>query len=127
LQEVLLTEEQLQEKLMEWQKRLRLQDWIVQVRIARALELPENSMGCVHAVLPKKMASIKILDPIDYDHSSMCPQDMENTLVHELLHLHFEPIVLNNDSKTIELEQAIESITSGLLTALRENGGKHDE
>jgi hypothetical protein len=127
MQEVILTNEQLEQKLKEWQKRLRLQDWIIQVRIARANELPENSMGCVHAVLPKKMASIKVLDPIDYDHSLMVPQDMEDTLVHELLHLHLEPILQGiDDSKYIEVEQAIESISFGLVTALREIGGEKE-
>jgi hypothetical protein len=127
MKEVILTEEQLQQKLKEWQKRLRLQDWIIKVRLARALELPENSMGCVHVVLPKKMAIIKVLDPIDYDSSLMLPQDMEDTLVHELLHLHLEPILHGiDDSKHIEVEQAIESISFGLVTALRESGGKKE-
>jgi hypothetical protein len=126
MKEIILTEEQLQQKLKEWQKRLRLQDWIIKVRLARRYELPEDSMACVNAVLPKKMASIKILDPIDYDQSIMVPQDMEDSLVHELLHLHLEPIVGDDDSKYIEVEQAIESISFGLVTALRENGGEKE-
>jgi hypothetical protein len=119
MEEIILTQEQLEKKLEEWQKRLRLQDWIIKVRIARASELPEGSMACVRATLAKKTAGILILDPIDYEPDLMLPQDMENSLVHELLHLHLEPIHMEDDTKLIAVEQAIESITSGLLAAHR--------
>jgi hypothetical protein len=122
LKEVIFNDEQLQKKLKEWQKRLRLQDWLIKARICRSHELPD-----VMAVptLPKKMALIKILDHNDYDPTCVFPQDMEDSLVHELLHLHFAPLGLDDD-KYIELEQAIESIASGLISALRENGGKEN-
>ncbi|MBO0962008.1 hypothetical protein J1P26_20080 [Neobacillus sp. MM2021_6] len=118
MEEVILTEEQLQEKLIEWQKRLRLQDWIIKARICRIHNIPNEAMACVIPTLSKKMALIKILDPNDYDPDLVFPQDMENSLVHELLHLHFEPLGLDDDKHT-ELEQAIECIASGLLSAIR--------
>lgn len=114
---VILTEDQLQEKLNYWQKRLRLQDWIIEVSISRGRDMLENSLACVNWELRKKMASIKILDQLDYPPDIMGVRNMENDLVHELLHLHFAPI---NDHfgeegfyTTFE-EQAIESIASGL-------------
>jgi hypothetical protein len=119
--EVILSEEQLQTKLKEWQKRLRLQDWIIKVRIARIHELQEGSMAQVRSTLLNKTAMILILDSNDYEPGLMLPQDMENSLVHELLHLHLEPIHLEDDSKQVAVEQAIECITSGLLAAHREN------
>lgn len=117
MQEVIFTEDQLQQKCSEWQKRLRLQDWIVKARMCRAHELPVSSMAHVHYVVEKKMASIRIVDPVDYPPDSMVPYDMENSLVHELLHLHFAP--LTGDESSVVEEQAIECITSALLNANR--------
>lgn len=118
--EVIFTEEQLQQKLLEWQKRLRLQDWIIKVKLARERDMNIGGVqGEVFWVIEKKMATIKILDPIDYPPDEMEPQDMENILVHELLHLHFAPLRYDDFSEIAE-EQAIESIASGILSAYRE-------
>lgn len=123
MSEVVLTDEQLQERLKYWKEKLRLQDWIIEVKLSRGRDMMEGTNACVNWVLYKKMALIKILDPIDYPGELMGERDMENDLVHELLHLHFAPI---NDHfgengevyNTFE-EQAIESITSGLISAER--------
>lgn len=122
MEEVIFTEEQLRQKCLEWQRRLRLQDWIVKVRMCRQHELPVGSLAHVHYVVEKKMATVRITDPADYPPDSMFPYDMENSLVHELLHLHFAP--LTGDESSVEEEQAIECITSGLLTALRSDSAK---
>ncbi|WP_433956986.1 hypothetical protein [Cytobacillus horneckiae] len=120
---VILTEEQLREKLKYWVKILRLQDWIIEVKIARGKDMLENASACVNWTLSKKMASIKVLDPIDYPDDVMGERDMENDLVHELLHLHLAPINdyfnNNNDFYNTFEEQAIESITSGLIAVVR--------
>ncbi|WP_153017279.1 hypothetical protein [Alkalihalobacillus trypoxylicola] len=122
IKEVILNDEQLQEKLTFWQKKLRLQDWIIEVRVARASEIERNRAAEVSWVLPKKMASICILDQEDYPRGLMGERDMENDLVHELLHLHFAPIHdFNSDNEHYEIyeEQAIESITYGLIALER--------
>lgn len=121
--EVILNEEELQERLKYWQEKLRLQDWIVEVQISRGKDMMEDTCACVDYTLSKKMASVKILDPIDYPDDVMGERDMENDLVHELLHLHFAPINehFNDDNEiysTFE-EQAVESIASGLISAER--------
>lgn len=120
----IFSQEQLEESLRYWQERLRLQDWIIEVRIVRAREMSRDCAAQVNWTLSKKMATIQILDQVDYPPDCMGSRDMENDLVHELLHLHLAPI---NDHfgegspvySTFE-EQAIESITSGLINAERE-------
>jgi hypothetical protein len=120
---VILTQEELEQKLQEWQKRLRLQDWNIDVKIKRARDILDGCQAEVNWVLTKKMAIISIMDPFDYPSDSMEPQDMEDSLVHELLHLHLAPISNygNDDNYQIFEEQAIESIASGLIAAYREN------
>lgn len=120
--EVIYTDEQLKEKLAYWQKRLRLNDWIVKVEIARQREFSTSDrLGEVTFNIHTKTALIKILNPVDYD--DWDKQDMENTLVHELLHLHFAYIHYhfgkNSDFYEMFEEQAIESIASGLISAER--------
>ena len=86
----IVSQEELKKLCEEWRERLRLQAWDVDVGIYRAseFEIPnccgENEWGNRNY-----MSTIRILDPVDYPKSNF-KQDMEITLVHELLHLHFE-------------------------------------
>lgn len=90
--DVIYIENQLQERLAYWQKQLRLEDWEIEVNIRRGRDMLEGCSASVNWELGKKMASISILDQIDYPPDAMGDRDMENDLVHELLHLHFAPI-----------------------------------
>ena len=121
---MIFTQEELEKKLSYWQKRLRLQDWILEVRILRAREMAGEYAAQVNWTLSKKMATIHILDQVDYPPDCMDSRNMENDLVHELLHLHFAPISdhFSEDSPvyTTFEEQAIESIAYGLVNAERE-------
>ena len=75
-----------------WQKILRLQDWNVTVGYVRG-----GQMTCPTAVaengydLGHKSSCIKILHPHD---NTIGDSDVENSLVHELLHLHITPAIL---------------------------------
>lgn len=117
MKEVILTEEQLVAKCKEWQVVLRLQDWDVKAGIFRERDMAIGGEGECDWNLTRKIASIRILDPIDYPEGAMIPMDMEDTLVHELLHLHFAPFF--NEEKSTEQEQAINSITNGLISLAR--------
>lgn len=120
---ITLSNEQLQERLAYWQEKLRLQDWIIEVKIKRGMDMMSETSACVNWTLSKKMATISILDPIDYPPNCMGERDMENDLVHELLHLHFAPISdhfgENRSVYSTFEEQAIESIAFGLVETER--------
>lgn len=120
---MVLSQEELEQKLSYWQKRLRLQDWLIEVRIARVREMDQDCAAQVNWVLPKKMATIYVLDQIDYPPDITGERDMENDLVHELLHLHLAPIHdhYGKDCSMYSMfeEQAIESIAFGLVDSER--------
>lgn len=119
LKEIIYSEEELQERLLYWQEKLRLRDWLVQVHIKREKDFTQdNSNAYVYYNINNKSAFITIMDPKDFD--DWLPQDMDWLLVHELLHLHFGPMDTNKNK--IPIEQAIESITYGLVQLYR--GGK---
>ena len=116
-----MTEESLKTLLTEWQKRLRLQDWDIFVKTARQVEMQCGGQGECEWVLKRKEATIVLVDPIDYP-PELVDQDMEETLVHELLHLHF--VILQPKDGTAEdtaLEQAIVCIAGALVKLKREN------
>jgi hypothetical protein len=121
--EVHLTHEEAETLCREWQETLRLQHWDVKVKIARGngLDLPDSVQGRCQWVLTKHSAFIRLLDPVDWDKDILWPQDMERTLVHELLHLHFAPFddFPVDGPKDIASEQAIEALSLALVNLKR--------
>lgn len=117
--EVILNEEELKELCLEWQKILRLQDWTIVVHIERQRDLPDGAQANIRYTLATKKALIRIVDAIDYPPDSMLPQDMEHSLVHELAHLHLGPCTAEDG--TIAEDQAVESITDGLIYLKRKD------
>lgn len=116
-------QETLDELLAEWQGTLRLQDWDVEAAFRRAYDLTRVDVaGECRWVLSNKTAVIRILDPCDFDPDICRPQDVERTLVHELLHLHFAPFTPIGQ-ETYEHEQAIEAIAKALVAAKRGRQG----
>jgi hypothetical protein len=118
--EVILTERQLQRLCAQWQKRLRVQDWDVRVRVKRRhqMELESKRAGCNYS-LKLKEALIEIQSPLDYQ-PSVWPNDMEQSLVHELLHLHFALFSADDETpEGVAQEQAIDLIASALVSLAR--------
>lgn len=113
------TQEQLNAALAYWQKVLRLQDWIIIAKIERMANMG-NKAGWCHWKTETKKAVIELLDPIDVIDWDF-PLDHEHTLVHELLHLHFELVHFHNDFKEgtigdVAMEQSIDCITTGIVS-----------
>ena len=105
-----------QECCRQWQQLLKLQDWDVSVTI-ESLD-NEDIEGDVTWVLEKKFADIRLTS----EHpDAMRPYDMEQTLVHDLLHLHFAPFDAKSKTvKAIAQEQTINAIASALVNLKRQ-------
>jgi hypothetical protein len=101
-----------------WQKRLRLQDWRVTVRLVRKYELPDCYAECVpHS--RTKIAKIKIADPSDRDPEWVDETELEWSLVHELMHLYcsdYSP----GDDEDVEFETMLNLVSEALVTAYGE-------
>jgi hypothetical protein len=97
-----------------WQKRLHLQDWDVQIVFTRMFDMTEGKQGTISYNTEKKAAKIEILTPGDYPNSSTFrPQDIEQCVVHELLHLHCSGF----DSDLTSLQQTSEEQMLNALAA----------
>ena len=120
---LLLRYEEVEEKLRAWQKILRLQDWFVEVEIVRKHEMEwHTSKGEVWTRTNANRALIKLLDPVDDTCPKTDPYDMEETLVHELLHLHmdrFEP-PKEDTIRSNELERTIDTLANVLVNLYRD-------
>ena len=120
-----LAESYTKEKLWVWQKRLGLQDWNVALEVVRATELKPKTLGNIHWDTEKKTAVIRVLDPADYTlpfHEML--DDMEFTVVHELIHLDIAPVLSNftrSDANRREEEHAVNHMADALLHLDREH------
>jgi hypothetical protein len=115
----LLAETFAREKLSVWQKRLNLQDWDIALEVVRSTELKPKTLGSIHWDSDKKTAVIRVLDPADYRlpfHEML--DDMEFTVVHELIHLEIAPVLSHftrSDADRSEEEHAVNHMADALL------------
>jgi hypothetical protein len=120
-----MTEKALQRLSQIWQRRLRLQDWNLRVRLVRSYHsaMPDDSCGTVNIEWRQKEATIYVLDPGDIDPEQLKSwprQDAESILVHELVHLHFAGLRIAPGTAEHDLEeQAILALEEALITAYR--------
>jgi hypothetical protein len=106
-------ESRLDQQMRAWQRRLRLDDWSLRVQVVRQQELDRNTWGNAEWDPVKKTGTIKVLDPQDYNlKGAELRQDMECTIVHELVHIRIAPL----DANDYEIrEEIVNSIMNGLL------------
>jgi|ERR1700722_1587118 len=117
---VVVSLEELQILCREWQLRLRVQDWNIEVRIWRQSQFKDNTLdGNVQIWPDMKEAEIRVLDPPDAGDNRKWPFDMEKILVHEMLHILWDGVP-NTSSQ--EAEIAINMTTDALLELKRERG-----
>jgi hypothetical protein len=98
-----------------WQKRLHLDDWKIEARIVRSNELKPDTLGNLKWNTISRTAVIKVLNPVDYDMAAGdVPEDMEYTVVHELIHLQLAALPRDLNRKDVE-EQVINKIADALM------------
>lgn len=111
------------EKLWYWQRRLNLQDWNISIVVARATELKPRTLGNIHWDATKKTAIIRVLDPADYELPPAAMfDDMEFTVVHELIHLELAPVLSEfsrNEANRRDEEHAVNQMADAMLKLKR--------
>ena len=101
--------------LAKWQPVLRLQDWDIEIMYVKPYELDPDTGGQVIRCDGKKTARIKVLDPDYRDPCLIVKPDVEYTVVHELVHIHFAVFDdLEGPADTL-YEQWIHRLASALL------------
>lgn len=103
------------QRLAVWQQRLNLQDWKITIIMSHPSDLKPKTLGNIHWDSDKKSAVIRVLDASDYKlpFRDML-DDMEFTVVHELIHLELSSLPRSEASRRDE-EHAVNQITDALL------------
>jgi hypothetical protein len=111
----------LNERLAIWQQRLSLQDWKISIIMSHPSDLKPKTLGNIHWDSDTKSAVIRVLDASDYrlPYKDMV-DDMEFTVVHELIHLELSSLPRSEASRRDE-EHAVNQIASALLKLDRVN------
>jgi hypothetical protein len=98
-----------------WQQRLNLTDWNVKVELLPASQLEPKTLGNIHWDRNSKVATIAVLCAHDYTlplHDML--EDMELTIVHELVHLHLASLP-HTPATTRSEEYAVNQLSHALL------------
>ncbi len=115
-----------------WKEVLGIRDWCVTVRMGHLKDMSDNGVaGCVTTIASKKHALIQIVPEEEWadETSGNWPSySIEQILVHELLHLHFD--VFDTRSGTPERlaeEQAVHKLTVALTKYVCKPTGKKEQ
>jgi hypothetical protein len=111
----LVAESFVKERLAIWQQRLSLADWKITIIMSHLSDLKPRTLGNIHWDADKKSAVIRVLDASDYKmaYRDML-DDMEFTVVHELIHLELSSLPRSEASRRDE-EHAVNQIAEALL------------
>jgi hypothetical protein len=104
------------DKLAVWRQRLKLEDWRISAVLTRRGDLAPNTLGGIRWDKGKKSAVIWVLDPSDYrlPFREML-DDMELTIVHELVHLDLASLPRSQASRGSGQEHAVSGIAEAML------------
>jgi hypothetical protein len=98
-----------------WQERLNLTNWDIHVQLVRPKALEPKTLGNIHWDLNSRQATIDVLSA--YDYKLPLPEmlnDMEFTVVHELVHLHLASLPRSSATRMKE-EYAVNQLARALL------------
>jgi hypothetical protein len=110
-----LAQQYLAKRIDLWQQRLQLQDWKISVIPSHRSELRAGTVGNIHWDADSKTARIRILDASEYRTQFYATlQDMEFTMVHELIHLELASLPRTDASRRDE-EAAVDRMAGALL------------
>ena len=107
------------EKLWVWQNRLNLSDWKIDILMSHPADLKPKTLGNIHWDADRKQATLRVLDASDYKLPLReMLDDMEFTVVHELIHLELASLPRSEASRREE-EHAVNRIAAALLRLAR--------
>lgn len=117
------TQKQLEAWLRKWQPRLKLSEWDIKVKLSRREEM-DDAAGSVTITPNTRLAVIRVMDPVDWM-SREWSQDIEQTIVHELVHVVFWGLDENRPEGLglVVFEQGVDGLASSLVEMDRRQTG----
>lgn len=110
-----VSESQVETWVKLWQTRLHLEEWRLEVRLVRSTELKPDTLGNLKWNSVNRSAVIKVLTPGEYELApSEIAEDIEYTVVHELVHLHLSVLPRDLGKRDVE-ETVVNKIADALM------------
>jgi hypothetical protein len=109
------------QKVQLWQDRLNLKDWDIRFQLVRRDKLEPKTLGNINWDADVKVAKISVLSTYDYNlpYRAML-DDMEFTVVHEMVHLQLASLPRSEASRRVE-EHAVNELASALLKLAKQH------
>lgn len=105
----------LAEYVVKWQEILRLQDWDITIRFAKAGEIEDGDLGSTECHRETMDAQILIMEPGKGAKSKWADEsDVELTIVHELMHVRLDQLRIP-DERSEDEETVIERLSRILV------------
>lgn len=109
-----LTPKQINTLLRQCQRRLRISDWDITLKVASKGQMQNDGRVAQCQWSTRNMtATITVLDPKDNDFEAPTVKNMQSSLYHELLHPIITPLVGKDVDEDLH-EQTIERIAKAL-------------
>ena len=100
--------------IKKWKSRLGLSHWTIEVAYYETLEMDDpGDFGSVEYNLLRRWAKIKILKPSAAVGKVISPINVEQTVIHELVHLVLAPVARKCEDLRA-LEHAVDDLTNAL-------------
>jgi hypothetical protein len=124
-----VSQKRLDQMAAHWQHVLKLDDWEIRAHLVRLAELEPGTMANSHRDNRLKAMSMSVLDPRDYTAAAVANhlvpktgreivKDIENSVVHELVHLRLAELMQADDPGILMAEEVtVDRLTSALLAA----------
>lgn len=110
------------DRLQFWQKRLNLQKWTIRMELVRSTSLKPKTLGNIHWDADAMKAEIEVQSSYDYELPLQeMLDDMEFTVVHELVHLQLSSLPRSEASHSAE-ERAVNELTRAFLKLAKPSG-----
>ena len=114
-QRIRLAESFVNQRLLVWKQRLDLENWKISIIMCHRSDMKPRTMGAIRWDKRKMTAEIQVLDPAE----CWLPvpdmlDDMEFTVVHELIHLELASLPRSEASRSDE-EHAVNQMAKALL------------
>ena len=99
-----------------WQRRLGLENWKIWYRYTSPEQLGNDRCGAIVLTRHIQEASISILDPKEANKADRPNLDVEETVVHELVHIHIDPFFQGETRADVCLEEwAVVALSKALV------------
>lgn len=118
IKEVFSSQEELNQRLKWWQEKLFLTDWIIKARVCRKedFESDDKLVGENYFSTINRYSQISILEKEEYEQEKpIMKYCAEKILLHELLHLKFDSISVDQEEVTTHI--LIEQMAKSLIMA----------